>query len=202
VNWRPYAQQLAEQVTHPISRWRPIIAAVPRHVLVPFWWNWASPGSGYGIEWDRAGFMQTRTGRDYPPTLHPVLDEIRDADGDHISTARYPVINVVEAWELWSTLAILHPGIEHHYEQHDTGPDSTRTAFMLHSDGSWARATSRGDDPPMVHQRGPRRLWDLLDDIRTTWLHNGSLPVYGAQATVTPDGTIQLRRGRWQATIP
>ena len=383
MNWQPYAQQLAKQVTHPISRWRPIIAAVPRHVFVPFWWNWASPGSGYGtdiftladgpadqttwlktayrdrslvtqvgplhadhanpadrpsgmptssatlpgliiqmlrhgmiddgmevldvgtgsgygtavltarlgdsrvtsidvdsyltkaaaerldgiglrphvvtcdatgplpgtydrivatvsvrpipaswlqalrpggrlvttiagtaliltvdktedggatgrIEWDRAGFMHTRTGRDYPPTLHPVLDEIRDADGDHISTARYPVTNVVEAWELWSTLGILHPGIEHHYEQHD----NIRTAFMLHSDGSWARATSRGDDPPIVHQRGPRRLWDLLDDIRTTWLHNGSLPVYGAQATVTPDGTIQLRRGCWQATIP
>jgi hypothetical protein len=48
---------------------------------------------------------------------------------------------------------------------------------------------------------GPRRLWDLLDNIRTSWLRDGSLPVYGAQATVTPGGTVHLRRGRWQATI-
>ncbi|MGH3772304.1 MAG: methyltransferase domain-containing protein [Pseudonocardiaceae bacterium] len=153
------------------------------------------------IEWDRAGFMHTRTGPDYPPDLHSMLDEIRDANGDHVRTGRYPVTNVVEAWELWSTLGILHPGIEHHYESHGTGDDSTRIAFMLHSDGSWARATSRGDDPPIVHQGGPRRLWDLLDNIRTTWLRDGSLPVYGAHATVTPDGTTHLRRGRWQATI-
>jgi protein-L-isoaspartate O-methyltransferase len=386
VNWQPWALRLAEQVTHSTSRWQPIVAAVPRHVFVPRWWKWTSPGSGYGtdtftladgpadqatwlkaayrdrslvtrvgplhadhanssdrpsgmptssatlpgliiqmlrhvmiddgmevldvgtgsgygtavlavrlgdsrvtsidvdsyltkaaaerlegiglrpqvvtcdatgplpgtydrivatvsvrpipaswlqalrpggrlvttiagtaliltadktedggaagrIEWDRAGFMHTRTGPDYPLTLHPLLDEIRDADGDHVSPGRYPVTNVVEAWELWSTLGTLHPGIEHHYEQHGNGRDNTRTAFMLHSDGSWAKATSRGDDPPIVHQGGPRRLWDLLDDIRATWLRDGSLPVYGAQATVTPDGTIQLRRERWQATL-
>ncbi|MGH3852389.1 MAG: methyltransferase domain-containing protein [Pseudonocardiaceae bacterium] len=382
MSWQPHAQRLAERVTHPISRWRPIIAAVPRHVFVPRWWNWTSPGSGYGtdtftlaegpadqtawlnvayrdrslvtqvgslhadhadpsaqpsgmptssatlpgliiqmlrhamiddgmdvldvgtgsgygtavlatrlgdchvtsidvdsyltkaaterldgiglrprvvtsdatgplsgtydrivatvsvrpipaswlralrpggrlvttiagtaliltadktddggatgrIEWDRAGFMRTRTGPSYPLGLHPLLEKIRDAKGDHVRTGHYPVINVVEAWELWSTLGILHPGIEHHYDKQD----STRTAFMLHSDGSWARAISQGDDPPVVHQGGPRRLWDLLDTIRTIWLRDGSLPVYGAQATITPDGTTHLSRGRWQATV-
>ena len=63
-------------------------------------------------------------------------------------------------------------------------------------------ATGAGDDPPTVHQGGPRRLWDILDGIRLDWLRDGSLPVYGAGATITPDGAIQLRHHHWQATLP
>jgi hypothetical protein len=44
-------------------------------------------------------------------------------------------------------------------------------------------------------------LWDLLDEVREMWLREGSLPVYGASATITPDGGIHLRRGRWQASL-
>lgn len=55
---------------------------------------------------------------------------------------------------------------------------------------------------PTVHQGGPRRLWDILDGIRLRWLRDGSLPVHGADATITPDGAIHLRHGHWQATLP
>lgn len=161
----------------------------------------AGGGAEGRIEWDRAGFMAARSGPDYPPTLGAMLERTRDAEGERISVGRYPVVNVVEAWELWSTLSVLHPGIEHHYDQHGDGANCFRTAFMLHPDGSWARAEQRGDDPPTVHQGGPRRLHDLLDAIRHTWLRDGSLPVYGAKATITPDGVIHLLRGRWSATI-
>ncbi|MFJ8229920.1 hypothetical protein ACIQ9E_08160 [Streptomyces sp. NPDC094448] len=40
-----------------------------------------------------------------------------------------------------------------------------------------------------------------LEAIRTylnTW---GELPVYGAKATITPDGRTTLARGRWKATL-
>jgi hypothetical protein len=47
-----------------------------------------------------------------------------------------------------------------------------------------------------------RRLWDLADNIRHAWLTDGKLPAYGATVTITPHGSIQLARGRWQATIP
>lgn len=153
------------------------------------------------IEWDRAAFMRTRSGADYPPSLSPFLEQVRDKAGDLISISSYPVVQVVEGWELWSTLSVLHPGVEHHYEESGEGRDVVRTAFMLHADGSWARATSRGDQLPEVHQGGPRRLWDLLDDVRLTWLREGSLPVYGARVTIAPSGSIQLRRGAWKATI-
>ncbi|MGH3382771.1 MAG: hypothetical protein ACRDP6_49395 [Actinoallomurus sp.] len=39
MNWRAHAERLAEQVTHPASRWRDVIAAVPRHAFVPRWWS-------------------------------------------------------------------------------------------------------------------------------------------------------------------
>lgn len=149
------------------------------------------------IEWDRAGFMETRTGADYPPELAKMFTAVRDAEGEQISRDQYPVINVVESWELYSMLGVIAPGIEHHFEQ-----DGEKvTAWMLHSDGSWARASGLVGEPSTVHQGGPRELWDMLDAIRLTWLTDGSLPLHGAWVRIDPDGTIHLRRGRWAATI-
>jgi protein-L-isoaspartate O-methyltransferase len=150
-------------------------------------------------EWDRAGFMHTRTGPAYPPAALEQLTATRDAEGDQITTGQFPVVNVNEAWELYSMLGITAPGIQHHYEEDE---DGTRTARMTHPDGSWARATATADQAPVIHQAGPRRLWTLLDEIRHDWLSDGSLPAYGARVTITPDGAITLKRGRWQARIP
>lgn len=156
-------------------------------------------GAAGRTEWDRAEFMQTRTGPDYSPCVLEQFAAVRDAEGEQVTVGRYPVVNVNDAPELYSMLGVTVPGIQHHYEESEGG--RRRTAWMLHPDGSWARATADLDDPPMVHQGGPRRLWDILDDIRHTWLREGSLPVYGADVAITPDGAIHLRRGRWQATI-
>lgn len=161
----------------------------------------ADGGAAGHTEWDRAGFMHTRHGPDYgdlPGLLHRFA-EIRDAKGEHISTGRYPVVNVPEAWELYSTFGVTIPGgVRHNYQQ---SADGRRTAWMLGHDGFWARATGTGDDPPAVHQSGSQRLWDILDDLRHTWLRDGSLPAYGADVTITPGGGIHLQRGRWQAAI-
>lgn len=156
-------------------------------------------GGGAGrTEWDRAGFMHTRTGPAYPPGTLEQFRKIRDAEGDEITTGRFPVVNVNQAWDLYSTLGVTVPGISHHYEETS---DGTRTAWMLHPDGSWARATATGDQTPVIHQAGPRRLWNTLDELRRDWLRDGSLPAYGAKVTITPDGSIRLTRGRWQAHI-
>jgi protein-L-isoaspartate O-methyltransferase len=157
----------------------------------------ADGGATGQVEWDRAGFMETRSGPDYPADPYQRHPELLDPDGE-ATTGRYPVIDVKEAWELWAMLEVLAPGIHHRYQQSD---DGRRTAWMVHPDGSWARATAPDDAQPTVHQDGPRRLWDLLDQARDHWLSHGSLPVYGAKLTITPDGTIHLTRGRWQATI-
>jgi len=156
-------------------------------------------GASGQTEWDRAGFMHTRTTPAYPLAALQRFTAVRDADGEQVTTGQYPVVNVNESWELYSMLGITAPGIQHHYEQ---APDGTRTAWMIHPDGSWARATATRDEAPVIHQAGPRRLWTLLDDTRRAWLQDGSLPAYGARATISPDGTITLKRGRWQAVIP
>ena len=149
------------------------------------------------IEWDRAGFMVSRPGRGYPPPLWERNKAAHDGDGDQVTQGRYPVVNVMEAWELWSMVTVQAPGVEHHYSE----DGDLQTAWMLHPDGSWARASAVGAAAPVVHQSGARRLWDLLDDIREMWLRDGSLPIYGASATITPDGEIHLRRGKWRASL-
>jgi len=161
--------------------------------------NKTADGGAAGVtEWDRAGFMHTRTGPDYPPGMLERFAAIRDAEGEQVSTGRYPVVRVSDGWELFSTVGVTIPGVSHHYKE---SADGHRTAWMLHPDGSWARATGTADDPPVVHQSGPRRLWDELDAIRHAWLRDGSLPAYGAKVTISPDGSVHLTRGHWQATI-
>lgn len=149
------------------------------------------------VTWERAGFMATRTGRDYPPA--PSTGHAWTADGEDIAAGRYPVVSIDDTWELRSAVALAIPGVQHGY---DEDADGVRTAVMTHPDGSWARAHGRRGERPTVHQTGPRRLWDELDAIRHDWMADGALPVYGATATVDPDGTLHLSRGAWRTTVP
>ncbi|MFF1717360.1 methyltransferase domain-containing protein [Streptomyces sp. NPDC058268] len=148
-----------------------------------------------------AGFMTTRHGDDYPPTPDnaDLWATAQKADGQSITTGRYPVMRVSSTWDVRSTLELTVPGIEHRMNVANNG---TRIAYMLHPDGSWARATAPGArELPTVHQSGPRRLWDELDRIRTWLVIDGDLPVSGAAVRIDPDGTCHLNRSGWTATI-
>ncbi|MFE2071403.1 methyltransferase domain-containing protein [Streptomyces misionensis] len=150
------------------------------------------------VEWDRASFMATRTGADYPAQLDELFAAGAEEEGE-VTLSPFPVLDVMQAWEVWSMLSLTAPGIEHR-----TGTDEHggRLAWMLHPDGSWARArTAPGERTATVHQGGPRRLYDLLDEIRWRWLEHGELPVYGARVTISPDGETTLSRGGWTATL-
>ncbi|MEU5974272.1 methyltransferase domain-containing protein [Streptomyces sp. NPDC047315] len=149
------------------------------------------------VERDMAGFMLTRSGDDYPSELAEVFALAREADGDEISTGRYPVVDVSAAWEVRSMLEVTTPGVETGYET----SGRTRTAYLVHPDGSWARASAEWTAPPEVHQNGPQRLWSELERIRNRLNAEGGLPLYGAQARITPDGVVHLSRGRWKATM-
>ncbi|WP_156727490.1 methyltransferase domain-containing protein [Streptomyces apocyni] len=146
---------------------------------------------------DAAGFMATRHGDDYPPGLDAVYEQARTAEGEAVTTGRYPVLYVPDAWDVWSMLELAVPGVEH--RRMDDG--DRRTVWLLHPDGSWARAAGVWTDPPTVHQSGPRRLWDELERIRHRLNCEGGLPVYGAHVRIDPDGTAHLKRGAWSATI-
>ncbi|WP_180686900.1 methyltransferase domain-containing protein [Streptomyces gossypiisoli] len=150
------------------------------------------------VEWDRAAFMATRAGDDYPPSLNNLFTTASTEEGE-VTVSPFPVLDVMQAWEVWSMLSLLAPGIEH---RTGTGDDGSRMTWMLHRDGSWARArTEPGERTTTVHQGGPRRLYDILEQIRWQWLEHGELPVYGAKVTITPDGETTLSRGGWTATL-
>jgi protein-L-isoaspartate O-methyltransferase len=150
------------------------------------------------IEYDGAGFMATRHSDDYPPSLDDLYEHAKRTDGSSITTSRYPILYAPNAWDVWSMLELAVPGIE--YRRFDDG--DRRIVWMLHPDGSWARATAPGFlDSPEVHQSGPRKLWDELDHIRDRLNREGGLPVYGAKVTITPDGETTLTRGGWSASL-
>lgn len=157
-------------------------------------------GSATGkVEWERAGFMEARSGSDYAPGLHDLFAAIETREGDEVTRGKYPVIQIREAWELSSVLEITAPDISHYYEESE---DGTRTAWMVHADGSWARASAQGTEAPIVHQGGPRRLWAIFDELRDFWLGHGYFQLYGAKVTIPPEGgEVRLNRGNWQATI-
>lgn len=147
------------------------------------------------IEWDRAMFMATRHGEgDYPSRT----DSATDAEGEHVTTGRYPIVNIAEAWDLRDMLTITTPGVTLATHTHD---DRRLTVTLTGDDGSWARAEAPPGQTPTVHQSGPRHLWDTVDDIRERWLTTGELPVRGSRAWITGTGTILLARGNWRTRI-
>ncbi|MGA4840688.1 protein-L-isoaspartate(D-aspartate) O-methyltransferase [Streptomyces sp. G45] len=149
------------------------------------------------VEWDRAGFMAARSGDDYPADAYRVFTAVRDREGDEVTSGRYPVLNVSEAWDVRAMLELAEPGgVEAYYEE----DGERRTAWLVHPDGSWARARATWLDPPTVHQGGPRRLWTTLERIRNRLNAEGGLPVYGSRVRVTPDGVCHFRRGAWTAS--
>ncbi|MGP3999003.1 methyltransferase domain-containing protein [Streptomyces sp. 8N706] len=171
-----------------------LVTTIANTSLILTAWKREDGGAVGQIERDWAGFMKARNGADYPPRLWK--KSFLDQDGE-VTTGRYPVLNVENAWELRSMLEISTPGVETHYEQQG----KQRTAWLLHEDGSWARAAATWTDPPTVHQGGPRRLWDALERIRNRLNTEGGLPLYGSRVTITPDGVCHLTRGRWSAVI-
>lgn len=149
------------------------------------------------VEWERAAFMAARSGADYPPG--PGWDTAAAAIGEDITVDRFPVLDVQEAWDIRSMLEIVSPGIEHRYA---VGAGGVRVALMTHPDGSWARATGVGSQPPEVHQGGGRRLWDALAAVRSYWVEHGELPVRGAAVLVPAEGGVRLARGGWRGYVP
>ncbi|MER5768545.1 methyltransferase domain-containing protein [Streptomyces sp. NPDC001985] len=174
-----------------------LVTTVARTTMILTGWKQANGDVIGRIERDWAGFMLTRSGSDYPPPLAELFAQAREADGEEVTTGRYPVVNVADAWEVRSMLEVRAPGVELGYWTHGR----TRTAYLIHPDGSWARASGEWTAPPTVHQGGPQRLWDTVESIRTRMLSEGGLPLYGADARVTPDGVIHLSRGRWKAAL-
>ncbi|MFI5814879.1 protein-L-isoaspartate(D-aspartate) O-methyltransferase [Streptomyces sp. NPDC051643] len=150
------------------------------------------------IELDPASFMQTRHGDDYEYPTEKVHTAAVEQEGDEVETDRYPLLYPPDSWAVRSMLALAVPGIDYRQEE----IDGVRTVWLLHADGSWARATATEFlGSPVVHQGGPQRLWRELQRIRNRLNREGELPAHGAKVTITPDGETTLSRGSWSQTL-
>lgn len=168
-----------------------------RTTLVVTGWKRANGDVVGQVERDMAGFMAARSGDDYPDTCTDLFALAHEAEGDDVGTGRYPVVDLENAWELRSMLEVTAPGVELGFGTRG----KTRTAYLVHPDGSWARASAERADPPAVHQSGPRRLWDVLERLRNRLNTDGSLPLLGARVRITPDGVVHLSRGEWYTSV-
>ncbi|MFD7131294.1 methyltransferase domain-containing protein [Streptomyces sp. NPDC059894] len=174
-----------------------IATTLARTSLIVTGWKHTSGNVVGVVERDMAGFMLTRSGDDYPPPLAELFALASEEEGALKSIGRYPVVDVANAWELRSMLEVTAPGVEVGY----TTSGRTRTAILVHPDGSWARATAEWINPPEVHQSGPQKLWEVLERIRNRLNAEGALPLLGARVRITPDGVCHLSRGQWRASM-
>ena len=174
-----------------------LVTTLARTSLVLTGWKNAAGDVVGRVEPGMAGFMPTRSTDNYPPPPEELLTRARTEEGEHRSISRYPVVNIADAWELRSMLEVTTPGVELAFET--TG--LTRTAYLTHPDGSWARATAEGLAAPEVHESGPQRLWHAVDRIRNRLNAEGRLPLLGAALRITPDGTCHLSHGPWHTSL-
>ncbi|MHC5907882.1 methyltransferase domain-containing protein [Streptomyces sp. S6] len=175
-----------------------LVTTLARTCLLVTGWKDQSGDVVGRVERDMAGFMLTRSGSDFPPAHTELFALAHNAEGEHRSSGRHPVVDIENAWELRSMLEVITPGVEIDYR----ADGEHRTAYLIHPDGSWARASAeRLDDPPEVHQSGPQRLWDALERIRFQLNAEGSLPLLGANVRITPDGVCHLSRGHFRTSL-
>jgi protein-L-isoaspartate O-methyltransferase len=174
-----------------------LVTTLARTSLILTAWKGADGDAVGRIEHEAAAFMATRQTTDYPPPPTALLQSARDTEGDEIGTGRYPVLDLGNAWEVRSLLEIRAPGTEPAFVQEGR----RRTAYLVHPDGSWARATAEWSDPPLVHQGGPQRLWTVLESIRNRLNMDGGPALYGTPVRVAADGVCHLSRGDWRATM-
>ncbi len=136
------------------------------------------------VQPDPANFMRTRQEADYPARLDDVYAAARDQPGEQVRELIGPVPDLWTDWELRCLYELDSPDIENRSATHEAG---SQLLWLLAADGSWARADEASGT---VHQSGPRRLWDDLERVRTTWEDAGRFPVHEMSVELTTERSI------------
>lgn len=149
------------------------------------------------VQPDPATFMATRRQADYPPKLHDVFVSARVREGDDVRPPHGPIPDLWQDWALRYLVELDTPGVE---TRAATDDDGRRLLWLLAADGSWARAED--GSRPLVHQGGPRRLWDALDRVSRKWEERDRFPLHTMRAELSAEGsTLHAPGDAWSFTI-
>jgi protein-L-isoaspartate O-methyltransferase len=203
MNWESQAAKLASQVTEPSSRWRALVAAVPRHEFVPRWWS--ADATGWTLqdspampshEWAEAVYrdvsLVTRIG-----TLHADQAEKQDRpDGRPTSSSTMPGL-VVSMYR--------HAMIGDGMDVLDVGTGSGYGAALLATRLGDARVTTIDIDPCLVQaaeerlaRAGLRPVAAVADALPgPTWVNR--FFVHGASSAGLDHSPTQAQMVGWEA---
>ncbi|NYE40741.1 SAM-dependent methyltransferase [Streptomyces fulvorobeus] len=137
------------------------------------------------VQPDPATFMETRRQADYPAKLTTVFVSARVREGEDVRPPDGPIPDLWQEWPLRWLYELDTPGVETRAASHG---DGRRLVWLLARDGSWARAET--GDRPLIHQGGPRRLWDDLERVRRKWEESGSFPLHTLRAELSAGGSL------------
>jgi hypothetical protein len=157
-------------------------------------------GTGEGrVVSDHGHFMTVRHGEDYASRLPEGYQRARDDDGDTVTVGKRPIPDWWQDWQLSTVFELTTPGVQ---VRTQTNEDGERLFWLLHHDGSWARASERGKALPTVHQAGPRRLWDELEQAEARWTAAGRFDPRELRARFTPEESTLTTPGEvWTVTL-
>ncbi|MFH8585436.1 methyltransferase domain-containing protein [Streptomyces celluloflavus] len=146
------------------------------------------------VQPDPATFMETRREADYPPKLDDLFRSVRVREGEQVRPPEGAVPDLWQEWPLRWLYELETPGVETRAATYPE--DGRRVVWLLAADGSWARAED--GTAPLVHQGGPRRLWDDLERARRKWEENGRFSLHALRAELGAEGGALLSPdGSW-----
>ncbi|MFJ8310880.1 MULTISPECIES: methyltransferase domain-containing protein [unclassified Streptomyces] len=150
------------------------------------------------VQPDPATFMETRQEADYPAKLNDVFMSARVRQGEDMRSPDGPIPDLWREWPLRWLYELDTPGVE---TRAATCPDNgRRVVWLLAADGSWARAED--GTSPVVHQSGPRRLWDDLERVRRRWEEDNRFSLHTLRAELTAEGSSLLSPdGSWSFPV-
>ncbi|MEV0282425.1 methyltransferase domain-containing protein [Streptomyces sp. NPDC050610] len=145
------------------------------------------------VQSEPATFMEARREgeADYPPEFDEVFVAARVREGDDVRSPYGPIPDLWQEWPLRYLFELDTPGVETRAAVYD---DGRRVVWLLAADGSWARA--EGGPRPLIHQGGPRRLWDALDDVSRQWEERGRFPLRAMRAELGAEGSTLYAPGK------
>lgn len=148
---------------------------------------------------DHGRFMPVRRGDDYVSRLPEGYQLAREGEGESVTIGRRPVPDWWNEWQLATMVSLALPGMEIRTQQSGNGE---RQFWLLHPDGSWARCQGKGGELPIVHQTGPRRLWDELEQTEARWNAAGRFDPRQLTARFSAaESTLTAPGGKWSITL-